>query len=171
MPSGVKTALRVLGAGLIVGAAVAAPVHAAPGDDPYAGGRNYVKTLQCPVADPWPGPPLHTWVDVWNRITYPSDGLPPPAIALVADTRREQTTMTPITEYSMWITVNWRNADNGRRGTVKLRARAPRNTWQAVLHPGRGRVFFEIHQSVTAILAVPGVNPQTAVCRGSATAV
>ena len=95
----------------------------------------------------------------------------PPAIALVADTRREQTTMTPITEYSMWITVNWRNADNGRRGTVKLRARAPRNTWQAVLHPGRGRVSFEIHQSVTAILAVPGVNPQTAVCRGSATAV
>ena len=61
-------------------------------------GRNYVKTLRCPAADLWPGPPLHTWVDVWNRITYPSDGLPP-AIALVADTRREQTTMTPITEY------------------------------------------------------------------------
>ena len=66
---------------MIATGALVAPVHAAPGDDPYAGGRSYVKTLRCPVADPWPGPPLQTWVDVWNRITYPSDGLPPPAIA------------------------------------------------------------------------------------------
>ena len=87
MFSGVKCAFGLLGAGLIVSGTVIAPVHAAPGDDPYAGGRSYVKTVQCPVPDPWPGPELRTWVDVWNKISSPSDGLPAPAIALIASTR------------------------------------------------------------------------------------
>lgn len=171
MLSGVKIALGVLGAGLIASGAVVAPAQAAPGDDPYAGSRQLVKTIQCPVRDPWPGPDLRTWIDVWNNIDHPSDGLPAPAIALIGNTHRMQITMTPITEYTMWIRVPWRNLDNGRHGVVKVRARAPRNTWQVVLHPGKGRVKFEIHQTVEAMFIVPGVNPQTSVCRGSARAV
>ncbi|GAB10602.1 hypothetical protein GOARA_061_00410 [Gordonia araii NBRC 100433] len=171
MQSGVKIALGLVGAGLMAGGAVAAPAQAAPGDDPYAGGRNYVKTLKCPVRDPWPGAEMQTRVDVWNKITHPSDGLPPPAIALIASTNRWQLTMTPLTEYTMWTRVYWRNVDNKRRGVVKVRTRATTNTWQAVLHPGAGRVKFEIHQSVEAMFLVPGLNPQTSVCRGSAQAV
>lgn len=171
MFSGVKCALGLVGAGLIVSGTVIAPVHAAPGDDPYAGGRSYVKTVQCPVPDPWPGPELRTWVDVWNKISSPSDGLPAPAIALIASTRRMQLTMTPITEYTMWVRVYWRNVDTGRTGVVRVRSRAPRNTWQAVLHPGQGLIRFEIHQSVEAVFVVPGVNPQNSVCSGSAQAV
>ncbi|MFT4202255.1 hypothetical protein [Gordonia sp. (in: high G+C Gram-positive bacteria)] len=173
MQSGVKIALGLVGSGLLAGGVIAAPAQAAPGDDPYDGpaNRTYVKSLQCPVRDPWPGPDLHTRVDVWNNIAHPSDGLPAPAIALIASTYRMQITMTPITEYTMWTRVLWRNVDTGRKGVVKVRTRADRNTWQVVLHPGRGRVNFEIRQSVEAMFVVPGVNPQTGVCRGSAQAV
>lgn len=171
MLSGVRAAFGVLVAGFVASAVVAGPAHAAPGDDPYLGTRNLVKTVQCPVRDPWPGPDLQTWIDVWNNIAHPSDGLPPPAIALIASTRRMQITMTPFTEYTIWTRVAWRNVDNGRSGVVKVRARAPRNTWQAVLHPGKGLVEFEVQQSVEAVFIVPGVNPQSSVCRGSARSV
>lgn len=163
--------LGLMGAALVASGVGVAPAGAAPGDDPYAGTKKLVKTIQCPVRDPWPGPDLRTWVDVWNNISHPSDGLPPPAIALIASTHRMQITMTPITEYTMWVQVYWRNVDTGRRGVVKVRSRAPQNTWQAVLHPGKGQVRFEIHQSVEAMFVVPGVNPQVSVCRGSAQAV
>ena len=79
--------------------------------------------------------------------------------------------MTPITEYTMWVRVYWRNVDTGRTGVVRVRSRAPRNTWQVVLHPGQGLIRFEIHQSVEAVFVVPGVNPQNSVCSGSAQAV
>lgn len=171
MLSAGKIALGLMGAGLIASGGAIAPAHAAPGDDPYAGGRSFVRTIQCPVRDPWPGPDLTTWIDVWNKIPHPSDGLPGPAISLIASTHRMQVTMTPITEYTMWVRVHWHNVDNGRRGIVKVRARAPRNTWQAVLHPGKGLVKFEVHQTVEAMFVVPGVNPQTSVCRGSARSV
>ncbi|MFT3900618.1 MAG: hypothetical protein QM728_10315 [Gordonia sp. (in: high G+C Gram-positive bacteria)] len=172
MQSGVKTALGLAGAAMIAGGAVA-PAQAAPGDDPYEGpaNRSYVKTMRCPVRDPWPGPDLQTRVDVFNNIAHPSDGLPAPAIALIATTDRVPLTMTTIVEYTMWTRVLWRNVDTGRKGVVKVRTRADRNTWQVVLHPGRGNVRFEIRQSVEAMFVVPGVNPQTASCHGSAQSV
>ncbi|QKT07877.1 hypothetical protein HUN08_12300 [Gordonia sp. X0973] len=171
MRSGWKAVLGAAAGGLMITGSAVGPTHAAPGDDPYASGRNYVTTIQCPVRDPWPGAEMRTRVDVWNKIAHPSDGLPAPAIALIATTDRWQLTMTPLTEYTMWTRVLWRNVDNGRHGVVKVRTRATTNTWQAVIHPGVGRVKFEIRQSVEAMFVVPGVNPQNAVCRGSAQSV
>ncbi len=155
------SALAVTAAAATVGGALAAsPAQAAPTDG------HYVKTLHCRSADPLGGPPLRIGVDVWNRIPFPSDGLPGPAIALIATAPRPAGLPT----YTVETRVAWHNVDNGRRGVVRVPTRTNRVTWQAVLHPGAGKVNFTITQKIGAVVFVPMVNPQTSTCRGSATA-
>lgn len=145
---------------LCAAAALAAPAQAAPTDG------HYVTTLRCPSADPFGGPPLRIGVDVWNRVPFPSDGLPGPAIELIATSPRPAGVPT----YSITTRVAWHNLDTGRRGVVRVPTRTTRVTWQAVLHPGPGKVDFTITQRIGAVVFVPMVNPQTSTCRGSATA-
>lgn len=132
--------------------------------------RNYVKTIRCSTADPYPGPRIATRVEVWNDVKFPSDGLPGPAIELVASSPRPQSLLPNMATYTMETTVTWRNVTTGKRGVVRVPTRARLVTWQAVLHPGHGRVNFTIKQKIGAMAFVPMVNPQYSTCRGSATA-
>lgn len=127
---------------------------------------NYVTTLRCDSANPWPLPRIPVWVDVYNQIAFPSDGLPGPAIALIGSSRAK----SGVVEYTVEVTVSWRNLRTGRTGTVSLPSRAHTVTWQAVLHPGAGPVAFTIRQKIGAFAFVPMVNPQFATCGGRATA-
>ncbi len=148
---------------LIAGAAVA---QAIPQYNPQP---NLVRTLNCPVADPWGGPRIGVRVDVYNQIRFPSDGLPGPAIALIGwSTRAPQ--IAAWTEYSVETRVSWRNQRTGATGEVFVPTRGRTVRWQVDLHPGAGPVTFTIRQKVGAIAFVPMVNPQSATCRGSAVA-
>jgi len=40
-----------------------------------------------------------------------------------------------------------------------------------VLHPGKGKVQFTVHQKIGALAFVPMVNPQYSRCSGTATSV
>ncbi|MFT4125730.1 MAG: hypothetical protein QM662_05815 [Gordonia sp. (in: high G+C Gram-positive bacteria)] len=146
--------------GVLTGAGTA---DAAPLVDPEP---NLVTTLRCDSANPLPGPRIRVWVDVYNRIAFPSDGLPGPAISLVGSSR----TQSGLVEYTVATRVSWRNLRTGRTGTVRVPARARTVTWQAVLHPGAGPVAFTIRQQIGALIVVPMVNPQQSTCRGRATA-
>ncbi|WP_211188441.1 hypothetical protein [Gordonia asplenii] len=131
---------------------------------------NLVTTLRCDVPDPWPGPPMRTYVDVFNQVAYPSDGLPGPVIDLIATNPRLQGGTQGFLEYTSQTTVTWRNLTNGRTGRVVVPTRARANTWEVNIHPGPGRVAFTIHQKVGAMAFVPMVNPQSSSCSGVATA-
>ncbi|WP_298444765.1 hypothetical protein [Gordonia sp. (in: high G+C Gram-positive bacteria)] len=133
--------------------------------------RHYVKTLHCPSADPFPGPPLRIQVDVYNHVAFPSDGLPAPAIELIASDFPRPSILPNLTTYTTETTVRWRNTTTGKRGVVRVPTRSNRVTWQAVLHPGRGNVSFTITQKIGAMAFVPMVNPQYSTCRGSARSV
>lgn len=127
---------------------------------------NYVTTLRCDSANPWPAPRIPVWVDVYNQIAFPSDGLPGPAIALIGSSRA-----TPgVLEFTVEVSVSWRNLRTGRTGTVFVPTRTPVVSWQVVLHPGSGPVAFTIKQTIGALAFVPMVNPQSSSCRGRATA-
>ncbi|GAC56244.1 hypothetical protein GOHSU_04_01130 [Gordonia hirsuta DSM 44140 = NBRC 16056] len=151
-----------LAAGLTGGGLAAGQAHADQG--------NYVKTLRCDSPDPFPGPPLRITVDVWNKMKHPSDGLPAPAIALIASNNRKQGIFPNAGIYTMETTVNWRNVTTGKRGVVRVPTRASHVTWQAVIHPGHGRVDFTVRQKIGVLALVPMVNPQYSSCRGSAVA-
>ena len=156
--------LLVLGlvmAGLIAGGAAAPRAAAEPNSL-----ANYVTTLRCDSANPWPGPRVPVWVDVYNQIPFPSDGLPGPAIALIGSSRSK----TGLFEYTTEVRVSWRNLRTGRTGAVTVPGRARYVTWQAVLHPGKGLVAFTIRQKLGAVAFVPMVNPQYATCQGRAVA-
>lgn len=155
--SALALAAVTVGGGLAAGAAQAEPEL-----------RHYVKTLRCTTADPFPGPPIRVRVDVWNQIRYPSDGLPGPAIELIASDYRSPGILPNLATYNVETTVRWRNVTTGRRGVVRVPTRANRVTWQAVIHPGHGRVNFTIRQKVGALAFVPMVNPQYSTCSGSA---
>lgn len=152
-------AAATAGASLAAGTAQAAPDQG-----------NYVTTIRCNTADPFGGGSIRTGVAVYNQIPHPSDGLPGPAIELIATGARTGGVVPNLQIYSINTAVSWHNVDNGRRGTVRVPTRTNRVTWQVVLHPGPGRVNFTIKQKVGAVIGVPMVNPQTSVCRGSATA-
>ncbi len=138
----------------------AAPASAAP----Y--GAEYVTTLRCDSPNPWPGAPLRIRVDVYTGAPFPSDGLVGPAISLSAMNRGGT---GPILEVTTLTTVRWTNRTSGRSGVVRVPTRAHSASWDAVLHPGRGRVAFTIHQKIGALAFVPMVNPQYSSCRGSVT--
>lgn len=132
--------------------------------------RNYVKTIRCDSANPFPAPRVPISVDVWNQVRFPSDGLPGPAIELIASSPRPRGLLPNTGIYTMSTTVNWHNVTTGKRGVVRVPTRAERITWQAVLHPGAGQVNFRITQRIGAMVFVPMVNPQVSTCRGSARA-
>lgn len=140
-----------------VGRAQAIPEYSDP---------NFVTSLRCGSANPWPLGPLDIHVDVFNDIRFPSDGLPGPAIELIGTDRAR----AGLVDYSMEVTVSWRNLATGRSGVVSAPSRARHISWQIVLHPGPGRVSFVIHQKIGAIAFVPMVNPQLSSCRGTANA-
>lgn len=123
-------------------------------------------SLRCDSANPWPLGPLRIHVDVFTGIRYPSDGLPPPAIELVGTDRAKP----GLVDYSMEVTVTWRNLATGRTGVVSAPSRARNISWQLDIHPGSGPVAFVIRQKIGAIAFVPMVNPQFSTCRGTATA-
>lgn len=150
---------------LTVGGAVAAGSAAAQPEL-----RNYVKTLRCDSASPYPGGPLRIRVDVFNKVRFPSDGLPGPVLELIADGPRPGG-LPNIARYDMLTTVKWHNVTTGRRGTVRVPTTSYQVGWQAVLHPGRGTVNFTIHQKIGAVAFMPMVNPQHSTCRGSAQSV
>lgn len=154
-----SVAAVTVGGGVSAGQAAAAPEL-----------RNYVKTIRCDSADPFPGPRIGIRVDVWNQVRFPSDGLPGPAIELIGTGNRPRSPLPNLATYNIETTVTWRNVTNGRRGVVRVPTRARLVTWQAVLHPGHGRVNFTIKQKIGALAFVPMVNPQYSTCRGSATA-
>ncbi len=131
---------------------------------------NLVTTLRCTTGDPWGGAPLKTFVDVYNGVAFPSDGLPGPVVNLIASTPRLQGGTQGILEYTQETTVTWKNTSNGRTGRVVVPTRARTATWEVNIHAGSGRVAFTIHQKLGAMAFVPMVNPQTSTCRGSATA-
>ncbi|WHU49904.1 hypothetical protein QNM97_06940 [Gordonia sp. L191] len=127
---------------------------------------NYVTTLRCDSANPWPAPRIPVWVDVYNQIAFPSDGLPGPAISLVGSSRAKP----GVLEFTVEVTVAWRNLRTGRTGTVRVPTRTQVVGWEVVLHPGSGPVSFTINQKIGALAFVPMVNPQYSSCRGRATA-
>ncbi|MFT4088147.1 MAG: hypothetical protein QM658_13555 [Gordonia sp. (in: high G+C Gram-positive bacteria)] len=154
-------------AGLVTAAGAVGAGAGTASADPYQG-KNYVKTIRCGSADPWGGAPLSIYVDVYNKVAFPSDGLPGPAIDLVASNPRSPSIIPNLTEYNVETTVRWRNVTTGRAGTVRVPTRSTRAGWEAVIHPGRGKVNFRIEQKIGALLFVPMVNPQTSHCSGSA---
>lgn len=161
--------LGVLGAVGIAGVGVASGPGVAQAVPQYPPQPALVTTLRCPVGDPWGGAPIGVRVDVYNQVRFPADGLPGPAISLIGwSTRAPQ--IAAWTEYSVETRVAWRNMRTGRTGTVVVPTRARTVRWQADLHPGAGPVVFTIGQKVGAVAFVPMVNPQSATCRGSATA-
>lgn len=127
---------------------------------------NYVTTIRCDSANPWPAPRIPVWVDVFNEIAFPSDGLPGPAIALIGSSRAKQAVL----DFTVEVRVTWRNLRTGRQGMVTVPSRAPVVTWQVVVHPGSGPVAFTIHQKIGALAVVPMVNPQYSSCSGRALA-
>ncbi|MGW5523411.1 hypothetical protein [Gordonia sp. NPDC003950] len=146
-------ATALIGASSTAGAAPSSP-------------SNYVTTIRCDSANPWPAPPIPVWVDVYNQIAFPSDGLPGPAIALIGSSRSKP----GVLEFTVEVMVTWRNNATGRTGTVRVPSRAQTVSWEVVLHPGRGPVSFTIHQKIGALAFVPMVNAQTSTCGGRATA-
>lgn len=129
---------------------------------------NLVTTLRCDSTSPWPNAGrIPIWVDVYNRIPFPSDGLPGPAISLDASDHAQSSL---ITDYTIETRVDWRNLATGRIGSVTVPTRARTVTWQVDLHPGRGPVAFSIHQKIGLMAFVPMVNAMTSTCRGRATA-
>ncbi|MFZ2510548.1 MAG: hypothetical protein WAW85_05590, partial [Gordonia sp. (in: high G+C Gram-positive bacteria)] len=80
---------------------------------------NYVKTIRCDSPDPFAGPPLRVTVDVWNKVTRPSDGLPGPAVELISNNARGQGLFPNAGIYTIETTVNWRNVTTGKRGVVR----------------------------------------------------
>jgi len=159
--AGQRTAGALIGTGAALAAVLlgASPAAAAP----YGG--HYVKTIRCDSPNPWPAAPLRILVDVWTGGPFPSDGLPGPAITLDANNPGG---MGPILELTTLTTVRWHNRSTGRSGVVRVPTRAHNANWEAVLHPGRGRVSFTIHQKIGAMAFNPMVNPQHSSCRGSA---
>lgn len=129
---------------------------------PY--GAQYVKSIRCDSPNPWPGAPLRILVDVYTSGPFPTDGLPGPAITLSANNPGGA---GPMLELTSRTTVRWKNATTGRTGTVVVPLRAHNANWEAVLHPGRGRVSFTIRQQIGALAFNPMVNPQYSSCRGS----
>ncbi|MFC3241506.1 hypothetical protein ACFOJ6_03035 [Gordonia humi] len=99
-------ALAVVASGLVAPRADAAP---------YSAG-DYVKTVHCNVADPYPGPRIPVPVDVYTGMTFPSDGLPGPAISLRANDPRPGGQWGNVFEYTISTTVNWKNLRTGRSG-------------------------------------------------------
>lgn len=140
-----------------VGSASAIPEYTEP---------NFVTTLKCGSANPWPLGPLPVRVDVYNQIQFPADGLPGPAISLIG----YSLTRPQALEYTAVVKVTWRNLQSGRTGSVTVPGRAPSVRWQADLHPGSGPVAFTIHQTIGAMAFVPMVNPKKSTCSGRATA-
>lgn len=162
MLRGVRRALSVVvGAVVGVSVATAVPAHALPNPQP-----NFVTTIRCDSANPWPAPRIPVWVDVYNQIAFPSDGLPGPAIALIGSSRSR----AAVLEFTAEVSVSWRNLATGRTGTVRVPSRARTVTWQAVLHPGSGPVSFSIAQKIGAVAVVPMVNPQFSTCGGQVSA-
>lgn len=143
---------------LAVGTAIAPTASAAPSDG------TFVRTISCNSANPWPGTPLRIDVDVYTGGT-PSDGLPGPAITLAANNTNG---VGAFLELTTLTTVNWRNTTTGRSGSVGVPTRSHAANWEAVVHPGKGRVAFTVHQKIGALAFVPMVNPQYSSCRGSA---
>ncbi|WP_374112744.1 hypothetical protein [Gordonia sp. C13] len=127
---------------------------------------NYVTTLNCTSANPWPAGPVKIRVDVFNDIRFPADGLPGPAIALIGTDRAKPVAL----EYTYDVTVSWRNLRTGRTGSVFVPGRGFTVKWQVDIHPGRGPVVFTIKQKLGALAFVPMVNPQYLSCSGRATA-
>lgn len=149
----------VLGAVMAGGAGVgsAIPEYTEP---------NLVTTLRCDSANPLPGPDIPIHVDVFNQIPFPADGLPGPAISLIASNRAQPA----ILDYTIETRVSWRNLASGRSGTVTVPTRARTVTWQVDLHPGPGPVAFSIHQKIGVMAFVPMVGATTSTCGGRATA-
>lgn len=154
LTAGVAVGGGVIGGG-VIGEATATP------------NGNYVKTIRCDSPDPFAGPALRVTVDVWNKVTRPSDGLPGPAIELISNNARAQGLFPNAGIYTIETTVNWRNTSTGKRGVVRVPTRAYQFTWQAVIRPGAGRVAITINQKVGALVFVPMVNPQYSSCRTS----
>ncbi|MEO9327286.1 hypothetical protein [Gordonia aurantiaca] len=147
-----------------VGQGVVAPqsAHAIP-DHTEA---DYVTTLNCTSANPWPAGPVKIRVDVFNGIRFPADGLPGPAIALIGTDRAKPVAL----EYTYDVTVRWRNLRTGRTGTVFVPGRGFTVKYQVDIHPGHGPVAFTIFQKLGALAFNPMVNPQYSSCSGRATA-
>ncbi|MAU84080.1 MAG: hypothetical protein CME34_19875 [Gordonia sp.] len=127
---------------------------------------NLVTTLRCDSANPLPGPTIPIHVDVFNQIPFPADGLPGPAISLIASNRAQPA----ILDYTIEVRVSWRNLASGRSGTVTVPTRARTVTWQVDLHPGPGPVAFTIRQKIGVMAFVPMVGATTSTCAGRATA-
>ncbi|MFT3714511.1 MAG: hypothetical protein QM774_00795 [Gordonia sp. (in: high G+C Gram-positive bacteria)] len=151
-----------ISAGAVFGGALGAG-HAAA--DP---GGEYLKSINCNVGNPYGGPRLRVFVDVWNKVRFPSDGLPGPAIELIASNPQAQDAFTAFKRYKGWTTVTWRNTSNGRHGVVRVPISGQRASWQAVLHPGSGHVNFTIKEKVSGVVMVENFNTQTRTCKSSA---
>lgn len=153
-------AVSTVAAGIAAGVIGAGPAPAIPTDvEP-----NLVTTLRCEIANPLPGPRVPVFVDVYNDVPFPSDGLPGPALTLVGSNRTTQ----GLLEFTTEARVSWRNLRTGRTGVVTVPSRARTITWEANLHTGRGPVAFTIRQKVGVMAFVPMVNAQYSTCSGRA---
>ncbi|MGB3886259.1 hypothetical protein [Gordonia sp. (in: high G+C Gram-positive bacteria)] len=143
---------------------VAVGVVSAPTASGIPWDGKFVRTISCNSANPWPSAPIRIKVDIYTGGTA-SDGLPGPSISLAANNTNG---VGPFVEVTTLTTVNWRNVTTGRKGSVRVPTRARNADWEAVLHPGRGKVSFTIHQKIGALAFNPMVNPQYSSCRSSA---
>ena len=153
----VGASLAVASSTMLAGQASAIPEYTSP---------NFVKTIACDSANPWPAAPLKIRVDVYNQIRFPADGLPGPAISLLGSARNQPGPL----EFTTEVKVSWKNLRTGRTGVVTVPSRATRVTWQVDLHAGAGPVAFTIRQKIGAMAFVPMVNAQYSTCSGRATA-
>lgn len=152
-------AVLVVSVGTVLGAGVAQAV-------PLTSHLDLAQTVRCDTADPLNGPRKPVYVDVYDHVQVPSDGLRGPAITLTASDRARP----GLLEYTTDVRVSWTNLATHRTGVVRVPGRAPRITWQVDLHPGAGPVAFTVDQTVGALLFVPMVNAKHTTCRGSAVA-
>ncbi|GEE03759.1 hypothetical protein nbrc107696_42050 [Gordonia spumicola] len=146
---------------LVAAGTVAATPHAAavPSAEPH-----YVKTIRCNSANPLPGPRIGLPVDIYTGIRFPSDGLPGPAIELLANEPITGGQWQNVVTYTIKTRITWRNLRTGRSGVVVTPTRTHRVIWQAVVHPGRGPVRLSIRQTIGVVAWNPMVNPQTSTC-------
>ncbi|WP_260868792.1 hypothetical protein [Gordonia sihwensis] len=164
---GVRRRGRAVAAAGASAAVLAAGCVAVPQAHASPYGAEYVRSIRCDSANPWPGARLRIVVDVYTGGAFPTDGLPGPAITLSSNNPGG---VGPVLELTMLTTVTWRNLSTGRTGTVRVPTRAHAADWDVVLHPGRGAVRFTVHQKIGAMAFNPMVNPQYSSCTGTAVA-
>lgn len=138
---------------------------AAASASPSYSAHDLATSFRCVSANPLPAAPVKVRVDVYKNVTYPSDGLPGPAMTLVGWAPGSH----PFLEYTTHATVSWKNLRTGRTGSVSAPFRGQRVGWQLNIRPGQGPIALTVRQKIGVVAGVPMVNPQYSTCHRQVT--